>query len=133
MKKILPKVLQKESDIKCATWKNNTQNSGNILNDRFSYEQKKYIPTEEELVLVLKLKLAPEKSLCQLAVQSEMSKFSLHWAIIILKQHVYKNRVEQLLPLDLESISCYCRWFQESEANGFLYLELMFSWIRHGL
>jgi len=41
MEKMLPKVLQKESDINSATWKNNTQNSGNILNDRFSSEQKK--------------------------------------------------------------------------------------------
>ena len=50
---MLPKVLKKESYINSATWKNNAQNSGNILNDRFSSKQKKiwkqYIPTEEKL------------------------------------------------------------------------------------
>lgn len=105
MEKMLPKVLQKESDINSATRKKNTQNSGNILNDRFSSEwgkeRKKKGGDENNtfqlkrnwMILVLKLKLAPEKSLCQLAVQSEVSKFSVHWAIILLKQHVHKTEL----------------------------------------
>jgi len=46
------------------------------------------------MILMLDLKLAPEKSLCQLAVQSEVSKLSVHWAIILLKQNVYKIKTE---------------------------------------
>lgn len=72
MKKMFSQVLQKESDINNATWKNNTQNSGNILNVSLSSNplQNIYIYENNTLqlkrnwkILVLKLKLAPEMSL----------------------------------------------------------------------
>jgi hypothetical protein len=73
------------------------------------------------------IETSPTKSLHLLAVQCGVSKASVQRATELLKLRPCEIRaVQQLFPPDWEARSRYCRWFQESVANGILDPELLF-------
>lgn len=100
--------------------------TGSVLNKK--KVRRRYVLTTEKLDEIgAQIETSPTKSLHLLAVQCGVSKASVQRATELLKLRPYKIRaVQQLFPLDWEARSRYCRWFQESVANGILDPELLF-------
>jgi hypothetical protein len=109
------------------------------LSYSFSAGQKEntnhYILTENKLDNIgTQMETSPRKSLCQLAVHSEVSKSSADMATELSKYAHIKLQPYNSSFLRLGSKSWYYRWFQESVAFGFLDLKLVFFFrMRYGL